>query len=177
MYIARGARSQLPGYVSPSGQTFSYYYSGVDPNYGEDYQILTCKIPFTYSWLPFILNSEYNLDHKEVFVDDANRFFIAQFHGPVDSINTKEIQKVANFEYPVLGFLEYKRNSISPLLNKVVAFYMGDSYEINYLAACNMFIAEKVSYLSTCIVTQPNYFFYLSRNRVGPCTYFNAKLS
>ena len=90
MYIARGARSQLLRYVSPSGQTFSYYHPAVDPYYGEDYQILTCKIPFKYSWLSFILNSEYNLDHKEVFVDDANRFFIAQFYGPIDSVNTKK---------------------------------------------------------------------------------------
>ena len=65
---------------------------------------------------------------------------------------------------------------MSPLLNKVVAFYMGESYEMSYLAARNMFIAEKVSYLPTCIVKKPSDFTYPETEWDLVLT-FNAKLS
>ena len=160
MYVARGASSKLPGYISSSDQKFSYYHPGVDLYYGEDHQILTCKIPGAYIWRPFILNFEHNLDHKGVFVDYTNRFLIAQFHSPIDSINTEEIQKVANFKDPILGFLEYKRNPHSSMLNKVVAFCMGKAYDINYLTLHNLNLAEKVSYLSIYSVPQLSHFAY-----------------
>ena len=160
MYIVRGATSKLPGYVSSSDQKFSYYHSGVDLYHGEDYEVLTCIIPGAYIWRPFILNLEDDLVHKGVFVDSTNRFLIAQFHGPIDSINTEEIRKVKNFKHPILGFLEYKRNPCSSMLNKVVAFYMGKSYDINYLTLHNMNLAEKVSYLSVYTVSQLSHFAY-----------------
>ena len=60
-------------------------------------------------------------------MDNTNRFLIAQFRDPIGSINTEEIQKVANFKDPIL---EYKRDPSSSMLIKVVAFYMGKSYYI-----------------------------------------------
>lgn len=143
MYIARGASSKLPGYVLPSEQNFSYYHPEVDLYYGEDYQVLTYAIPDAYTWRPFILNFEYNLDHEGVFVDSNNRFLIVQFHGPIDSINTGIVQKVDDFNDPILGFLEYKRSPHSTILNKLVAFYMRKSYEINYLTLHNLNLAER----------------------------------
>ena len=143
MYIVRGASSKLPGYVSPSDQKFSYYYHGVDPYYGEDYQILTCKIPGAYLWRPFHLDWYLNFHHKEVFVDDTNRLFIAQFHGPIDSINTKEFQKVDYYKDPILRFIEFKRNPSSQIVSAAVAFYMGKSYDMDYYALHN--ITDEVS--------------------------------
>ena len=157
MYIARGASSNLPGYVSPSDHKFFYYYPGVDLHYGEDYQILTCKIPGAYLWRPFQLNLNQNLHHKEVFADDANRFIIAQFHCPIDSINTEEIHNVAYFKDPILGFLEYKRNPSSSLLSTAVAYYMGKSCDMDYFTLCD--ITEKVSYLSVYTVSQPRFIY------------------
>ena len=160
MYIARGASSKLPGYVSSSDQKLSYYHPGADLYYGEEHQILTCKIPRAYLWRPYILNYEHDLDHKGVFVDYTNRFLIAQFHGPIDGINSEEFQEVANFKDPVLGFLEHRRNPNSSMLNKVVAFYMGKSYDINCLTLHNFNLADKVSYLSVYSLPQLSHFAY-----------------
>ena len=164
MYIARGASSKLPGYVYPSDQKFSYYYHGGNLHYGEDYQILTCEIPGAYLWRPFqildlFLEENY---HKEVFVDDTNRFLIAQFHGPIDSMYTEEFEKVTNFKDPILAFLEYKRNPSSSKLNDVVAFCMGKSYDLLCLASMekSIHLLKRVSYLSVHTVTQLSYFVY-----------------
>ena len=164
MYIARGASSKLPGYVSPSDQKFSYYYHGVDPYYGEDYQILTCKIPGAYLWRPFDLDCDDNLHHKEVFVNNRNRFFIAQFHGPINSINTKEFQEVPYYKDPILGFIEFKRNPLSQRLSTAVAFYMGKSYDMDYYTLHN--VADKVSYLSVYTVSYPRNDRYISNHSV-----------
>ena len=163
MYIARGATSKLPGYVSSSRKKLSYYHIGVDPYYREGYQILTCKIPNGYIWRPFILNYEYNLDHEGVFVDNTNRFLVAQFHCPIDPINTEEIQAADNFKDPILGFLEFRKSftdSSYTLFSKIIAFYMGKSYSIHYLKLHSMNLAEKVSYLSVYTVSQLSHFAY-----------------
>ena len=162
MYIARGASSKLPGYISPSDQKFSYYYPGVDPYYGEDYQILTCKVPGAYLWRPFRLSYDNNFRHKEVFVDDTKRFFIAQFHGPIDCINRKEFQKAAYCKDPILGFIEFKKNPSSYRLSTAVVFYMGKSYDMDYDTLHN--IANKVSYLSVYTVSLPHHIRTISQS-------------
>ena len=161
MYIARGASSKLPGYVSPSDHKFFYCYAGVDLYYGEDYQILTCKIPGAYLWRPLQPGDDQILYHKEVFVDDTNRFTIAQFYCPINFINTKEIHKVAYFKDPILGFLKYKRNPSSPLLSTAVAYCMGKSCDIDNITLWS--INEKISYLSVHTVSLPRHIHPLSQ--------------
>ena len=161
MYIARGATSKLPGYVSPSDQKFSYYYPGGNLYYGEDHQILTCKIPGAYLWRPFVLNCYGKLYHKEVFVGDTNRFFIAQFHGPINFKYTEDIPKVANFKDPILGFLAYKGNPFSGRSMKAFAFCKGKSYDITRIyKSPHFYIAQKVSYLSVHTVSQLSHIVY-----------------
>jgi len=181
MYIARGAGTKLPGHVLPSEQKISYYRPNTDMSYNENYQVLTSGIPNIYNWRPFLLNSEHNLEHDGVFVDSSNRFLIVQFHGPIN-IKDKD-QQIDNFSAPILGYLEYKRDQCSSKLDELVAFYMGESFEISYLASQDTNIAETLKnphlhqrvrhhILSHCHMSLTEKISYLSVYTVPPLSYF-----